>query len=468
MIYYLFGELHYSAPLVWFCSGALVLAIPVGAHCFWHLNDLPPEMVAPVLLALDHACAATLCWGCNYWLLTMSLTPHYLIPDGRPELFALRAASAVVAACSSVCLVAYTLPRFVLYAGTALYVGLGLNISVWWASLWLHLQDEGLASLLPPSLVHLLAHERPIDWLRKDMVGHLLTRCRQLLPLLVLPEEDLHHGLAILPPHVREALEARGLGRLVLPVSLRRLLLEPWASGPYYLRVRGVASGQSAGLMLGSSRSSSSSSSTSSTSSTSRSGTSSCDDSDCPEPDAAASARTRGPHGVHGVHGGINGGVNGRINGGVNGMSSVTGVIAVNGHASAAAPTPTLPVPPRAAPTDTTPFAPEWLCLYALRRHCARALVGDRWAGLLLRSTGGSSGSTLVPSTTKLAVAVGAVVLTSGWLLRGAPPGIRRRAATRRYALPAAIAAAAALYLLQLQRDRRRASRREPLLAHEQ
>ena len=154
----------------------------------------------------------------------------------KPELLALRGTSAVIVAAASTTLVVQVLPRLVLASATALYVGLSLNLGCWWASLWLRLQTDGLAAHLPPSVRRALLHERPIDWLRRSDWTEMVLRARQMLPLLLLPDGELRHGLAQLPPRLRRRLERPGLAAL-LPITARQLL-EPWASGPDLLRVR--------------------------------------------------------------------------------------------------------------------------------------------------------------------------------------------------------------------------------------
>ena len=259
MLFYLSGELRYSATAVWLTTAALLLAAPMccqivlvmnleGGSCTDGslLSSLPPS----IGFLLDYALSATLL--SNFlWMLSFNFATGNL-PTGRAELLVLRGVSAVLAACGAISLVAHVVPRPVLAASAAFYVGLSVNVSCWWTAVWLRLQQGGLAELLPPSLVHLLVHERPIDWLRRDMLGTLVGYCRELLPLLMLPEEDMHHGLARISPRLRTALERRGLGHLLLPPTVRRLLLEPWANGPFYVRVRaGLPSPQE--LLLGAS-----------------------------------------------------------------------------------------------------------------------------------------------------------------------------------------------------------------------
>ena len=179
MLFYLFGELYYSVPLVWLSSAVLLAAVP-GGILAWHASSsLPAEWLPVASMALNHACAATLLSGSLYWIIPYNLDPGFCVAAGQPELFALRAVSALVASCAAISLVAL-LPQPVLYLGTVTYVGLSINLSCWWSSLWLHLQSGGLASLLPPSLLHVLAHERPIDFLRRNMLSELLSTCRQV------------------------------------------------------------------------------------------------------------------------------------------------------------------------------------------------------------------------------------------------------------------------------------------------
>ena len=237
MLVYICGQLRYSPITAWAAAVAL-LAAPIG----WHLFYLLPTPAIQSLLdgiygqLLDYALAATLL-SSFLWALTFSFTTAH-VPAGRPELIVLRAVSAAVAAHGACSLVASTVPRPLLVASAMLYTGLSVNLSCWWASIWLSLQSRGLAWALHPSLLHALKHERPIDWLRRDMLGAAISYGRRLVPLMVLPEEDVHHGLALMPPRMRALLERPGLAHLVLPDSIRLLLLEPWAKGPPWVRVR--------------------------------------------------------------------------------------------------------------------------------------------------------------------------------------------------------------------------------------
>ena len=52
-------------------------------------------------------------------------------------------------------------------ASTAVYLGVSLNFSCWWAAIWLQLQTKGVGAVLPADLAHALRNERPIDWLRR-------------------------------------------------------------------------------------------------------------------------------------------------------------------------------------------------------------------------------------------------------------------------------------------------------------
>lgn len=235
-----FGRLYYSARLTWLFASAMSLALPAGfalAFLYWPQLDILLASQPLLSSLLDHWLSATLLSGALWHFVTYSMTPGFLT-DGRPELFVLRASSALVAALGAINLVTQLLPRPVLAASTVLYIGFSINCSCWWSAIILELQSDGLVSLLPSSLIHLLMHERPVDWLRRDFFSTVVLRCRQLLPIMMLPEEDLHHGLTQLPPSLREMLEERGgLRKLFLPTFVAQLL-EPWQRGPDYLRVR--------------------------------------------------------------------------------------------------------------------------------------------------------------------------------------------------------------------------------------
>ena len=235
MIIYYFGKVYYSRTLSWACTTLVLLSVPAAALA-WHLRPhecLSQESQALAMLAVDYWLAATLLSGPLWYLLAYSFAR---MDDDQPELLALRGTSAVIVAAASTTLVVQVLPRLVLASATALYVGLSLNLGCWWASLWLRLQTDGLAAHLPPSVRRALLHERPIDWLRRSDWTEMVLRVRQMLPLLLLSDGELRHGLAQLPPRLRRRLERPGLAAL-LPNTARQLL-EPWASGPDLLRVR--------------------------------------------------------------------------------------------------------------------------------------------------------------------------------------------------------------------------------------
>ena len=235
MIIYYFGKVYYSRTLSWACTTLVLLSVPAAALA-WHLRPhecLSQESQALAMLAVDYWLAATLLSGPLWYLLAYSFAR---MDDDQPELLALRGTSAVIVAAASTTLVVQVLPRLVLASATALYVGLSLNLGCWWASLWLRLQTDGLAAHLPPSVRRALLHERPIDWLRRSDWTEMVLRARQMLPLLLLPDGELRHGLAQLPPRLRRRLERPGLAAL-LPNTARQLL-EPWATGPDLLRVR--------------------------------------------------------------------------------------------------------------------------------------------------------------------------------------------------------------------------------------
>ncbi|KOO35219.1 hypothetical protein Ctob_012724 [Chrysochromulina tobinii] len=233
MIIYYFGKVYYSRTLSWACTTLVLLSVPAAALA-WHLRPhecLSQESQALAMLAVDYWLAATLLSGPLWYLLAYSFAR---MDDDQPELLALRGTSAVIVAAASTTLVVQVLPRLVLASATALYVGLSLNLGCWWASLWLRLQTDGLAAHLPPSVRRALLHERPIDWLRRSDWTEMVLRARQMLPLLLLPDGELRHGLAQLPPRLRRRLERPGLAAL-LPNTARQLL-KPWATGPDLLR----------------------------------------------------------------------------------------------------------------------------------------------------------------------------------------------------------------------------------------
>ena len=235
MIIYYFGKVYYSRTLSWACTTLVLLSVPAAALA-WHWRPhecLSQESQALAMLAVDYWLAATLLSGPLWYLLAYSFAR---MDDDQPELLALRGTSAVIVAAASTTLVVQVLPRLVLASTAVLYVGLSLNLGCWWASLWLRLQTDGLAAHLPPSVRRALLHERPIDWMRRNDWTEMVLRARQMLPLLLLPECELRHGLAQLPPRLRRRLERPGLAAL-LPNTARQLL-EPWANGPDLLRVR--------------------------------------------------------------------------------------------------------------------------------------------------------------------------------------------------------------------------------------
>lgn len=232
------GRLYYSTPLVWISAATLVLAAPAALFALHTLDATSVSLSAwaPFWRMLDLVLATTLLSGALWHFMVINLTPGFL-HSGRPELYALRAASAMLVACGAVCLVAQLLPRPVLAACATLFVGVSINFSCWWAALWLHLQNSGGFALLPRPVRHALKNERLVDLLRRDVVSLFFARCRQLLPLLVLPDDELECGLALLPPTLRARLERRGLAHALLPDALCELL-EPWEQGPDYLCVR--------------------------------------------------------------------------------------------------------------------------------------------------------------------------------------------------------------------------------------
>ncbi|KAL1520984.1 hypothetical protein AB1Y20_022542 [Prymnesium parvum] len=233
-----YGRLFYSAPLVWATSALLVLSLALAAAVYVYepAVSLSDTSRAWLLLVADHTLAGILLSSVLYSFILVNFTPN----GGRVELFVLRCVSALLVSGASIALAVQLMPRNVLAASTVLYLGVSLNASCWWASLWLFLQKDGLAPLLPESLRDALLRDRLLDWLRQPFDYALLVqRLRQMLPLLVLPEEELHRGLALLPPELRARLQRPGLLNMEGEIPRRlRAVLEPWSEGPDYLRVR--------------------------------------------------------------------------------------------------------------------------------------------------------------------------------------------------------------------------------------
>ena len=203
--------------------GPLPLLGKVSALAAIGVMPLDAWSMGMLWMVIDHSLALTMLSGALWYPLIYSLTWR----AERAELFAVRVTSSLLATGAASALVVQLMPRPMLCAATALYVGLSLNLSAWCAELWLSLQASGLRRLLPPSAVHWLEDERPIDWLRRDEWSRLVRRVRQLLPLLVLPDSELEHGLALLPDDFRRALEAPGLQvalTLALTLTLTRTL----------------------------------------------------------------------------------------------------------------------------------------------------------------------------------------------------------------------------------------------------
>ena len=125
-------------------------AVPAAILALRQLIDLPPEFIPPLLLAVDHALAATLVTGVLWCLIKCSCNAG--LHSVRSELYCLRVVSSLLAAGGATCLVVQLLPRQVLVACTALYIGLSLNFSCWRAALRLHVHDAGLVSILPARL----------------------------------------------------------------------------------------------------------------------------------------------------------------------------------------------------------------------------------------------------------------------------------------------------------------------------
>ncbi len=231
MLFYAYGRLYYVPILSWL-TAATLLAAPFVGYKLWLLRvGLNSEQVEALLGAADYGMAGTLMSGVLYYFIS-----YNLVPDGRFELYLLRAASALLASAALLVLTVQLLSRPVLAASAALYAGASLNVSCWWTALMLRLQDGGLGELLPEPLHYVLLEMRPIDWLRSNSWTVLVTRLRQLVPVMLLPDDELHHAMELLPPEARERLLQRGL-HAELPRLISQLV-RPWAAGPDFLRVR--------------------------------------------------------------------------------------------------------------------------------------------------------------------------------------------------------------------------------------
>lgn len=396
MLIYCLGRLYYSPVAVWLIFGSILAGPAVAwliSQALLHADGLT---ALTAWSAIDHVLATTLLSGVLWNPVSYSLSP-VLDDENRPELRALRAASALLAAGAAVCLVVCLLPRPVLAASTALYVGVSLNASCWWSQIWLHLQAEGLAPLLPASLRETLYNTRPVDWLRSDNWSVMVLHARQVLAVTLLPEADLGHGLALMPPTLRAALESRGL-RHVLPGALRTAL-GPWREGPDgLLRVRPLRLGAlrlslpGGGSVAGAS-----------VYTDAAHGHSPSSHAHAPEPPRASrQAASDGGGGGSGrgiVNGGGGAGVNGTLNGGGHSTGTIGATPGRATSAGCAADSRPSNAAAAAARRDqawpqfefaagrAAAMAPEWLILYVLRRHCLRALRTHSARALTSRRT---------------------------------------------------------------------------------
>ena len=130
-----------AAVIVLPALGALVLA---AETCWLHERWL---------FLLDYGLAATLLSTVGAVFLRYNLCS----PCNRPELYALRVASALVVCVSTLCAVVNLLPRPVLFAATVLGHALFLNVTSWCSALMLRLQTAGLASFLPAPIEALIS-----------------------------------------------------------------------------------------------------------------------------------------------------------------------------------------------------------------------------------------------------------------------------------------------------------------------
>jgi len=294
MLMYWHGRLYYSDTLVYLATVSIIVIAPIVLALGLHHTDAPLEssrhessicMDRPDPFDMpgmeQHSCAqqagVSLLHACPNpatqpqlaestprgfgtlldWLLASTLLTGMLVPwlrwnllpgwtAGRRSLYALRSASAVVTATALVALVALSVPRNVLLLGTLLCVATTVNGASWLASLWLRLQRDGAARLLPKSVVQVLLHTPPIDLLGKDAPLVLfLTRWWQLCGILLLREDERAEAMTLIPTALRRRLTAEGIQH-ELPEGLRQLL-SPWSRGPPHLRVLPIGEAMSAG-----------------------------------------------------------------------------------------------------------------------------------------------------------------------------------------------------------------------------
>lgn len=232
MLIYWDGRLFYSDALVWAAAGSLASIVPCALALRAWPSLWPSE---PVLQALDFVLSALALNGVLGAWLRWSLLPGWVAD--RPALYALRATSAIVGSASLVWLLVQMMPRHIL-AATALFSAcVSYNSACWSAAVWLHLQDRGLAFLLPQPVRDVLLSTPPIELLIPDAsLTQMVSRFWQLLGVLLIPRADRPAALERLAPDFRARLTQPGI-QAELPAPLTDLV-KPWSEGPSYLRVR--------------------------------------------------------------------------------------------------------------------------------------------------------------------------------------------------------------------------------------
>ena len=269
MLVYVFGRMYYSAEAVWATSAFVAASLPVGV---WLLRLEQCLLDEQWLAVLDWALAAMLLNGVLWPFLQFNLTP-----GGRADLYGLRATSALLASAALVALCVHSFSRMQLALLNAFYLGLTLNLASWSSALWLRMQPSGLAGLLLSDRVLQMVRTRPlVQWLREPLFQVSLLKLRQIVPLLLVPDEHLQTALSALPPGLRRKLRQPILVRAAPPLPPRgyprdclrksvstlvatalraralapmsqaevpqtvREVLQPWAEGPGHLCVRKV------------------------------------------------------------------------------------------------------------------------------------------------------------------------------------------------------------------------------------
>jgi len=230
MIIYWDGRLYYSDAVVWAAAGSLVLAVPAA----WALHSRPSLWPSEqVLGALDLGLAAVVFNAVLGAWLRWSLLPGWVA--GRPALYALRATSALIGSASLIWLAVQLMPRQILAVAALCSLCISYNAASWSAALWLHLQDHGLGDMLPATVRDLLLHTPPLELLGTD-APTVVSRCWQMVGLLLVPHADRPAALSRLSPDFRARLLQPGLQAELPPIVAE--LVQPWSSGPDYLRVR--------------------------------------------------------------------------------------------------------------------------------------------------------------------------------------------------------------------------------------